>query len=114
MRLGWCRGSCDCTSNLGLGGSLVRVGGSCGGWMGLRRAGSVERHLRRLGSVRHQFSFCFVVLMGVLRMILCEWPFWIWIAGTYELASMGFYTEDQAFGVPRDMLRPGLIVEVGI
>jgi hypothetical protein len=47
--LGWCRGSCGCTSSLGLGGSLVRVGGSCDGWMRLRRSGSVERCLRPPG-----------------------------------------------------------------
>lgn len=104
----------------------MRVGGSCDGWMGLRRAGSVERCLRRLGSVRRRFSFCFVVLMGVLRMILCGLPFlffvfffffvfWFWIwgfASTYELA-FGKFIEDQALDSPR-MLRPGLIVEVGI
>jgi hypothetical protein len=87
----------------------VRVGGSCGGWMGLRRAGSVERCLRRLGSIRRRFSFCFVVLMGVLRMILCGLPFWMPVR--IELA-LGFI-EDQALS-SRRMLRPGLIVEVGI
>jgi hypothetical protein len=53
----------------------VRVDGSCSGWMELRRAGSMERCLRCLGSVRCRFSFCFVVLTVVLRMILWGFPF---------------------------------------
>lgn len=74
---GWYRGNCGCTSSLGLGGSSVRVGGSCGGgMMELKHVGCVERFLHRLDSARRRFSFCFDVLMAVLRMTLCVLPFW--------------------------------------
>ena len=56
--------------------------GSCGGGLGLRRAGSVERCLRRLGSAGRRFSFCFGVRRAVLRMIL-RVPFWNMELGQY-------------------------------
>lgn len=80
-RLDWCHGSLGigCASiGLGLGERLLGAGSRCCGlMMGLRRAGNVEspcQSLRR-DSVGHRFSFGFVVLMLIARMIQCIFPF---------------------------------------